>query len=199
MEKMRPIEHIFLVDTIKTGIEELPKVDIGILNRYVIYKDREERVNTHRLYLVNLTENIARIPIQNVKNIIGANIEEVELKSNPKFVKMIYKQFPDLKERDLIHSVAFPGILYNIAPYGKRYNQLPKCELIDSILHSIQLDDKEYMDIRPEYVKDYDCEVLIYLLVDTMDIFRLLSHNPYYREHLAYINTLNDGKFTINE
>lgn len=198
MEKIRPIEHVFREVFIKTNIDELHEVEVGIVNRYIVCKDKEESINTHRLYLVNLTENIARIPIQNVKDITGVRTR-IALNSNPKFTKMIYKQYPDLKERDFIYSVAFPGIIYNIAPYGKRYNQLPKCELIDNILHSIELNDEEYMDLRPEYVKDNDCEVLIYLLVDNMDIFRLLSHNPYYREHLAHINTLNDGKLTINE
>lgn len=201
MEKIRPIEHVFLIDNIKTEIEELPEVDIGILNRYVIYKDKEERVNTHRLYLVNLTSITRFIPIHPVKNVLGEETS-IELRGYPEFTNMIYDKYPDLKERDLVHSVAFPGLIYNIAPYGKRYNQLPECKLIDNILYAIQNKDEDFENTYiKEYVRDNDCEVLIYILIDNEDIFRFLSHNPYYRERLAYITitTLDKARITINE
>lgn len=195
MEKIPQIEYEHVYDVIKTEDYNLPRVVVKTINRYII-KSKEEKTLTHRLILSNLGEDEIELPIP-FTNFQGEK-REFSLSSHPRFNTILYREYPDLREKDIIKSVAFPNLQYHIAPYGNMYNKIPKLQVLDNlIMYTLFKDDKDDEN-KPDSIDIIGADTLMYFIVDNIDIFRFLSHNPRYREHMAYYN--KDSRIlTINE
>ena len=170
------IDYEYHMDIINE-VCSLPTAWITTISRY------EDKTLTHRLIVSNLGYNDIILPTQ-------GKLKELTLYGICfYFNDLVYEKYPYLKEKDIIKSVAFPNLQFRIAPYSNKYNEIPQLDILDYLCNIISEREKKY---------NTKAQVLQYFIVDNIDIFRFLSHNPSYRDYMAYYDH-NTRVLTVNE